>query len=200
MSWAFLHQLGNLTLTLPLAFAVAAWLLSARSVRAALYWLCLFAAALSAVGASKIAFLGWGTAIPALGFQAISGHAAGVAAVYPVLLYLPLRRLAPDLAWLGAVLGLALGSLVAFALVQSGEHTSAEACAGWLVGAAASSATLHLTRSAAMPRPLPGLACAVFAFAATSAAMQQAQVGYWMVRVALALSGNDVPYRWDSCG
>jgi hypothetical protein len=30
--------------------------------------------------------------------------------------------------------------------------------------------------------------------------MQQAQVGYWMIKVALALSGNRTPFRWDSCG
>jgi len=200
MSWAALHHLGNLTLTLPLAGAIAAWLLAARNWRAALYWLALFASALSVVGISKVAFLGWGTAIPALGFKAFSGHAAGVAALYPVLFYLLLRCFAADASWTGFSLGLALAALVAFALVEAGEHSAAEACAGWLVGTAASAATIRVTHAAAPPRAMTGLACALIAFGAASMAMRQAQVGYWMIKVALALSGNTYPFRWDSCG
>lgn len=200
MSWTALQHLGNLTLTLPLAGAIAAWLLAARERRACACWLLLFAAALSVVGISKLAFLGWGVRVPALDFKAFSGHAAGVAAVYPVLLWQLLRRFPSPAGLLGAGLGFALATAVAFALVASGEHSAAEAIAGWLVGVAASTGTIRVTRRAGPPRSWAGLACALFAFGMVGWAMQQARVGYWMVKVALALSGNDQPFHWDSCG
>jgi hypothetical protein len=198
-STAFLH-LGNLVLTLPLASAIAAWLMAARDWRAAGYWLLLFAGALGIVGISKVAFLGWGTGIPALRFQAFSGHAAGVTVVFPVLLYLLLQRCRAAVAMIGAAVGLALGAALATVLVTTGEHTAAEACAGWAVGAAASGAMLRIARTARMPPLAAGLALSLLAYGATAWAMQQAQVGYWMIKVALVLSGNRYPFRWESCG
>jgi hypothetical protein len=198
-STAFYH-LGNPVLTWPLAAAIVAWLLAARDWRAAGYWLLLFAAALAIVGISKIAFLGWGTGIPALHFQAFSGHAAGATAVFPVLAYLLLQGCAPPTPAAAAAAGLALGAVLAAVLVATGEHTAAEACAGWLVGAAASGAMLRIARSTPRPPLLAGLAASLLAYGLTAWAMQQAQLGYWMIKVALALSGNRYPFRWDSCG
>ena len=200
MLWAALQDLGKLTLTLPLAAAIAAWLLAGGERRAAATWLLLLSSALMAVGISKIAYLGWGIGIPALDFKAISGHAAGVTAVYPVLSYQLLRRLAPRAAPLGASLGFLLGALVACALVVNAEHTVVEACAGWLVGGIAGACTLASTRGAAVPGILAGPFCALLAFCTASWAMQRAQVGAWMVKVALALSGNSQPFHWGSCG
>ncbi|MBD8531140.1 MULTISPECIES: phosphoesterase [unclassified Massilia] len=193
-------QLGNLVLTLPLASAIAAWLLAARDWRAAGYWLLLFAGALAIVGTSKVAFLGWGTEIPALRFQAFSGHAASATTVFPVLLYLLLQRWPPPAALVGAGGGFALGAALAIVLVATGEHTAAEACAGWIVGALASGTMIRIVRTARQPSLLAGTAAALAAFIAVGWVMQQAQVGYWMVKVALALSGNRTPFSWDSCG
>ena len=198
MSWDTFLQLGNLTLTLPLACAIAAWLLAARDWRAAAYWLLFFASALAAVGVSKVAYLGWGTAIPALGFQALSGHAAGVTAVFPVLFYVLLQRW-PRRASTAALAGLLLGAGLAVALVVTAEHTAVEACAGWMVGAAAATATIRIIRQAQAPQLFAGLASGLLAFAVTAWGMQRAQVGYWMIKVALALSGKTQPFRWDGC-
>lgn len=195
----FLH-LGNLVLTLPLASAIAAWLLAARDWRAAGAWLLVFAAALAVVGISKVAFLGWGTSIPALHFQAFSGHAAGVSVVFPVLFYLLLRRFPAPAPMVGAAAGLSLGAVLAAVLVATGEHTATEACAGWAVGAAAAGGMLRIARTVRTPPLAAGLALSLLAFGATAWAMQKAQVGYWMIKVALALSGNRYPFRWDSCG
>lgn len=199
MSWAPFLEFGDLTLTLPLASAIAAWLLAARDWRAAGYWLLFFAAALALVGMTKVAYLGWGTAVPALDFKALSGHAAGATAVFPVLFYVLLQRW-PQQATVAAACGLALGAALAVALVASGEHTLVEACAGWMVGAAAAAGTIRMTREAQAPMPLAGLASGLLAFAATTWAMQQAHVGYWMIKLALALSGNTHPFEWERCG
>jgi hypothetical protein len=160
----------------------------------------LFAAALAVVGISKVAFLGWGTGVPALRFQAFSGHAASATAVFPVLLYLLLRRCPAPAARIGAGAGLALGAALAAVLVMTGDHTAAEACAGWAVGAAASVAMLRIARTVRTPPLTAGLAWSLLAYGAAAWAMQQAHVGYWMIKLALALSGNAYPFRWDSCG
>jgi hypothetical protein len=198
MSWTTFLYLGNLALTLPLACAIAAWLLAARHWRAAGYWLLFFASALAIVGISKVAYLGWGTAIPLLDFQALSGHAAGVTAVFPVLFYLVLQG-RPLLAFGAAAAGLLLGASLAAALVGTGEHTVVEAGAGWMVGAAAAAATLRVARQGRPPRPLAGLAAGLLAFATATWVMQRAHVGYWMIKLALALSGNARPFQWGCC-
>lgn len=229
-----LLHLGDLEYSLPLAAAVLAWLLAARAWRPAVAWMVLYGGALGLVGASKIAYLGWGGDISALGFKAISGHATGVTAVYPLAAYLLCRAAGrgPGLAAGGA--GVVLGALVALELVRHGEHTVAEATIGWLLGAAVSIATLYrLERSEGVSgsasvagarsgherlRQIDSVAragkaarirragyilsacCAVFVFVASATLMQSAHVGYWMIKVALALSGNARPFPWDSGG
>lgn len=199
MSWTRLFEIGDLTLTLPLASGLAAGLLAARDRRAAISLALLFALALGIVGVGKVAFLGWGTGIPVLDFKAPSGHAAGVSALFPALLYLLLRQGPAQWRVGAAVAGIALGALVAGLLVRAGEHTPAEAWAGWAVGCAASLLTIRLAGARPAPRPFAGLACGLIVFCGVAWAMQRAQVGYWMIKVALALSGNERPFPWDSC-
>ena len=202
-----LLQLGDLQLTLPLAVAAGAWLLAARAWRVAAAWTLLYAGTLALVGGSKIVYLGWGIDIDVFNFKAFSGHAAGVTAVYPVLGYLLCRPAGRAAGLAAAAAGLALGCAMAVALVGHDEHAVAEAAAGWLLGACASVGTLYQAerqagRQAAPRGVLPGPAsalCAVAAFLASAWLMQSAHVGYWMIKLALALSGNTLPYSWDTC-
>lgn len=195
-----LLHLGDLELTLPLAAGAGAWLLAARAWRAALAWAVLYGGTIALVGSSKIAYLGWGLDIAALDFKAFSGHAAGATAVYPVLGYLLCRPVGRHAGLAAAAVGLALGLVMVAALVRQEEHALAEAAAGWLLGACASIGTVHeAERRGVTPGPTPALG-AVAAFFASAWLMQSAHVGYWMIKVALALSGNARPYSWDTCG
>lgn len=207
-----LLHLGDLELTLPLAAAAGAWLLAARAWRGAIAWALLYAGAMALVGGSKVAYLGWGLDIAVLDFKAFSGHAAGVTAVYPVLAYLLCRPAGRGLALTAAGAGLGLGLAMTVALVRQDEHAVAEAATGWLLGAGASVGTLyqaehqagHQAGQQAGPHGIAaGLApavCAVAVFVTSASLMQSAHVGYWMIRLALALSGNTQPYSWDTCG
>lgn len=199
MNWLSLLHLGDITLTLPAAAGLAAWLLACRSWRSAACWSACYGLALVLVGASKIAFLGWGTGWPALGFKALSGHATGATALFPTLFYLVAGAHEPALRRAATATGLLLGALVAVMLVAAGEHTVAEAAAGWSTGAAMSLATIACLRAQPLHRPLLGLACAVGAFAGAAWMIKWAPLGYWMVRAALALSGNGRVHSWDSC-
>lgn len=187
--WATLLHLGDPALTVPAALGIAAWLAALGAWRAAAAWLLLFGAALGLVGVDKLAFLGWGTGLRGIDYHAASGHAAGVTAVWPLLLalLLPGRRRAA----IGA--GLALGLAMAALLVALDEHSVAEALAGWSVGALASVAAL------ALAGPLPARtarALPIFAgvFLAAALPLQAAPTGYWLMRTALLLSGQLHPF------
>lgn len=195
-----LLHLGDLELTLPLALAAGMWLLAARAWRAAAAWTLLYAGAMALVGGSKVAYLGWGQDIAVLDFKAFSGHAAGVTAVYPVLGYLLCRPVGRGLALGLAGAGLALGLVMTVVLVGQDEHAAAEAATGWLLGACASIGTIYVAEPRGVaPGPASAL-CGVAAFLASAWLMQSAHVGYWMVKLAMALSGNAQPYSWDTCG
>jgi hypothetical protein len=200
MHWSELLHLGDLSLTVPAAGAIAVWLLAARAWRVALRWCLVFGLALALVAATKIAFLGWATGLPALEFKAVSGHAASFTTVFPTLVFLLLRPCRTRVRLLGAAATLALGGLVAAALVHAGEHTAAEAIAGWLIGAGASACAIYLVGDvAAPPAGKAVLMCAAVCIG-IAWVLKRAPLGYWMIKVALALSGNTHPTPWDHCG
>jgi hypothetical protein len=189
-AWLHLIRLGDLGFTLPAAAGMTAWLLAARAWRMAFWWSLLFAAAIGLVGASKIAFLGWGGGWQALCFKALSGHAAGATAVLPLLAYLLLLRAAARTRALGIATALALGALLAALLVASGEHSWSEALAGWCFGAAASLGAIHFPGTPA-PLRAPGTMLAfALVFALGAWVMQWVHIEHWMVLAARQLSGN----------
>jgi hypothetical protein len=195
-----LMHLGDITLTLPAAVGLTAWLVARRAWRSAACWSVCYALALILVGASKIAFLGWGTGVPALGFKAISGHATGATAVFPTLFYLLVSKDDVALRRAAAGVGLLLGALVAVMLVSAGEHTVAEAVTGWATGALVSLTAIRVTQTPLFPPSMQAVTFALVAFIGTAWLMKWAPLGYWMARAALALSGNDRLHSWDSCG
>jgi hypothetical protein len=197
MSWTALYHLGDLPLTCAADSAIAVWLVAGGERRAAFRWMLAFGLALTVVGASKIAYLGWDTALPLLRFKALSGHAAGSAATYPMLGYLSTRG-RPPAARLFAVTAAVSASLaVAVALVLARQHTLAEAALGWLVGTAAALATVRALPAVPPRRHAGGaLAWSVVAFTLCILIVGIVPTGYLMVRAALALSGNAAPTPW----
>lgn len=195
-----LVHLGDLDVALPLAAALTAWLLAAGAWRTALRWGLCFAGAVLLVGGSKIAFLGWGTGFSALAFKALSGHATMASALYPMLGWVLLCRQGSVAQRIGLAAGLALGAAVAVLLVIEGEHTGTESAGGWLLGAGVSLAGVACSSDLRTARLLPGLWWSLPVFAVGAWLMESAHVGYWMVRLALALSGNSHPHAWDACG
>jgi hypothetical protein len=189
ISWLPVVQLGDLALTLPAGVAISAWLLAWRAWRPAICWSLLFALGIGLVGAAKIAFMGWGGGVPQLAFKAPSGHAAGVAAVFPTLFYLLVHDCGARLRAASVVAGLILAAVVAMLLVLMREHSAAEALAGWMTGALVSVTTVHGAGQLPPPRPLAGLLGFALAFATAAWLMQSAPVGYWMIKAARLLSG-----------
>ncbi len=189
-----LVRLGDLDLTLPLAAAAFAWLGAARAWRTAMLWGLLFGGGVMLVGASKIAFMAWGSGLPAVGFKSVSGHATGVTAVFPTLLYLLLHGAAPALRRVGVAAGLGLGLAVGVLLVICGFHTAAESVAGCLLGASISLAWIRLAGAGARAPSLSRLGWFALVYLAGAWLMSFTHVGWWMIRVATLLSGQDRPY------
>lgn len=198
MNFAVLLELGDIAMTAPAAAAISTWMLAARAWRLALRWGLLFAFGIALVAASKIAFLGWGAGVPALQFRAISGHATGVMAVYPVLFYLLLQRCPPALRALGTVLGIGLGVLVAALLVLLCEHSAAESLAGCALGAGVSLGGIRLAAQLRATRAWPGLACAALMFTGAAWLMGFVPAGWWLIKAARLLSGNSAVHAFES--
>lgn len=195
-----LLHMGDLDIALPLGAGLATWLVATGAWRAALRWASCFLAAVVLVGGTKVAYLGWGADMTALGFKALSGHATVVTALYPFGAWVLLRRHGNGAACAALGAGLLLGAAVAALLVARAEHSWTEALLGWLLGAAVSAAGVASARDLGRATLLPALWWSLPVVALAGWAMQSAHVGYWMVRLALALSGNSRPYSWDTCG
>jgi hypothetical protein len=191
----FLH-LGDISLTLAAAAGITAWLLAARAWRVAFWWSALFLVGIGLVGASKIAYLAWGNALPALDFKAASGHAAGITAIAPLLFYLLIRHRGAVARIAAIAAGLALGALMGVLLVAGDEHSVAEALAGWTLGAAVSLGGIWMAGELPPQRPAHGVLCLAVVFVATAWTIRSFPFGYLMYRTARILSGNSVPFPW----
>lgn len=189
MFWRELVHIGDVPLTLAAALAVLVWLLAGRAWRPALLWGLLFVLGIGLVVSTKVAFLAWGTPLPGSEFKALSGHATGVTAVLPTLLFLLLQQRTPRLRRAGVAAGLTVGALVGVLLVEQGDHSAVEVIAGWTVGAAVSLGGVWLASSIPRP-PAYALWCASAVFLATAFTMRSFPFGYVMHRAAHVLSGT----------
>jgi hypothetical protein len=197
MTWAPFVQLGDIKLTLALAVAISAWLLTTRAWRMAFWWSVLFGLGIGLVTASKVAFMAWGMSLHEVEFKAISGHATGVTAVFPTLLYLLLRPGGARAQVGGLVTGLVLGGLMVVLLVAENEHSIAEALVGWFTGASMSLGTVYMARGQPVSRRLPlGALYAMLVFASAAWVMHEVPYGYLMARTAVLISGNSASVQW----
>jgi hypothetical protein len=150
--WKTIIDIGHTAFMFPLAAAIAAWLVAGRAWKMALYWCVLFAGGVSLVALSKIAYLGWHTGIPSLGFRALSGHVLCATAVLPVFCFLVLRCTSDASRAAGIVLGLAISAGLGVLIVYFGFHSASEAIASFILGMCISLGYLRRTRTLPAPR------------------------------------------------
>jgi len=199
--WYSITNLGGAALTLPLALAIALWLLVGYRTRMAASWLLLLGIAIGLVTATKIAFLGWGVGIRELDFTGVSGHAMLSTAVYPVAFFLMLQR-APN-AWraTGIVVGLAIGAAVGLSRIALDAHSPSEAVAGCVIGALTALAFARYWWNE-QPAQLSA-AVVTLSLAALTVALHDVHVPThrWITHFALTMSGHGHPFvraRWKA--
>jgi hypothetical protein len=196
MPWMPVIDIGHTAVMVPMAGAIAVWLISGRAWKLALSWCLIFAGGLALVAASKIGFLGWGLSVPSLGFKALSGHAWRAAAVLPVLFYVLLQA-APD-KWRkrGFVFGVGLSIGLGALLVVFKFHTTSEVLASLVLGVAAGAVFVRL--SAILPAPSASrqaMGMSLVAFLVICS-LKPSAINHRLVDLALYFSGRDQPYRW----
>lgn len=194
--WTNIVHIGDGTVMIPAAAGIMIYLITGRAWRMAWWWCLLFTLDIGLVLTTKIAFLGWGAGIRSLDFKALSGHAASATAVIPVIFYLLLQRSSFIARACGVLLGIVLGVLMGVLLVALNEHTVSEVTAGCLIGGIICLTFIWISE------PLPSfnlsawfLPLGVLALIAVHY-VEPPPVGYWMMRIALYLSGHKQPYSW----
>lgn len=198
ISWIKFVDIGDTAIMLPMAGAIAAWLVAGRAWKLALCWSVIFSAGLTVVALSKIVFLGWGIGIPLLDFKALSGHAMRTTAVIPVMLYLLLQWSTPIVRAAGILLGIVFGVIMVFCLVAFNFHTVSEAIGGCVLGAFVSLGFVWTSGTL----PIPRLNHWLIPFSASAFLaiwyVKPASIVHWIIAVALYFSGHDAPYNWTT--
>lgn len=196
-SWMPVIDIGHTAVMIPAAGAILAWLLLGRAWKLALWWSLIIAAGLGVVAWSKMAFLGWGLEIRAVGFQALSGHAWRATAILPVFFFLISHDVVQGWrirgALFGAVLGIALGTL----LVTLAFHTASEVIASAVLGFSAAYAFIRLAMASPPLKITPWTVPATLLAFITICSLKPSALNHRLVDVALYVSGRDQPYRWS---
>jgi membrane-associated phospholipid phosphatase len=199
--WYAITNLGGAGLVLPLAVAIALWLVAGYSWRMAASWLLLLGAAIGLVTVTKIAFLGWGVGVRELDFTGVSGHAMLSTAVYPVAFFLMLQDVRPRLRAAGVAVGLATGVAVGLSRIVLEAHSPSEAVAGFVVGALTALIFVRYWWDAQSRRL--SAAAVTLSLAALTIALHNVHVPThrWVTHLALTVSGHEQPYvraRWKA--
>ena len=191
--WKRVSDIGHTAVMLPMAAAIAAWLIAGRAWKMALWWCAMFGAGLSLVALSKVAFLGWDVSMPSLGFKALSGHAFCASAVLPVLFFVVLQGSWSGWRTRGMMIGVLVSVGVGILLVHFEYHTASEVIASLVLGTLLSFGYMRLAASSApqaLGRWRVPLAVAAFVVAFS---LKPALINHRLVDVALQLSGRERP-------
>jgi membrane-associated phospholipid phosphatase len=200
LTWTIFTKLADTYVLLPIAALCALCLAWGHAVRLATAWLLLLGCGLALVAVTKLAFVGWGIGSREWNFTGISGHAMRAAAIAPVLGYLIAQNGTRMLRTLAIACGIAFGILIGISRLAVHVHSVSEVVAGCLLGIAVSALFLSMLTHA--PRPtfprhvLLAAALPLLALTGTPGAPTER----WLERVALALSGHDVPYTRQELG
>lgn len=194
LAWQVLTHMGSASLLLPmvLLMAVGFWFSGQR--RLVWVWLPTLALACFLTLVSKILFMGWGIGSAFLNFTGISGHTVLATSVFPLLMgalwgsWLPRRP-----AW-GVVLGLCVAAGVALSRVVLGAHSASEVTVGWLLGLAVTLRCVPSLAAGLQPPRLVRLAPWVLLLALHTGSATYLPSHSWEVRLALWLSGHDLPF------
>ncbi|MFC3816425.1 phosphatase PAP2 family protein [Lysobacter sp. GCM10012299] len=202
--WNWLTPLGHIAVVWPLMVAIAALLVArpngSANLRGVSIWLGSMAVASLLVGASKIAFYGWGTGIRAWNLTCFSGHSVLAMGFWPVLvaLLVPLRfARGRRVAWLAGSL---IGSLVGISRVQLDTHPTSEIMAGLALGLAVATLPWNALDKAYLNarKVLIAVSLTVSIGVWVGSILPNFPTERWLANWGTSLSGNDKPVHRDT--
>jgi len=198
LNWTFITDLGDAAVMVPIALAIAVWLLAGRAWRGALAWLGLFGTGAFLVFCTKVAYAGWGIGVQEFDFTGISGHSMSATSVLAVVGYFIGSRFSKAAAIAAGSLGCCAGVIVGISRVVLGDHSPSEVVLGCALGGSIALAAIGMIR--AHPRN----AAAVVAFVFTVLMLiftlhgERAPSEQLTVKVALYLSGRTTPFMRET--
>ena len=193
--WLFFTRWGNSVLLLPVAACLGAglWLTGERGI--AWRWATCFGTSVLLVLATKVAFLGWGVGIAYLDFTGISGHSMLAAAVLPTFAWWATQERPPAAQRRAVIATWLLALVVGVSRVALSTHSVAEVVAGLALGTLV---TLVVVPRDTIATNRTALRWVVLAALLTAGMLPGAgtsdEAHGVVVRLALALSGRQVPY------
>jgi membrane-associated phospholipid phosphatase len=194
-AWQLVTRLGEAQILLPMLAAVLAWFVARlKALAVARAWVLCIALATMLTTASKIAFIGYGLGWAPWNFTGISGHAMFAAAVMPLLAATVASTATPRVHGWTLLGGYLVAGLIAWSRVRLGAHSGSEALAGWLLGSAASGMALWRAEAPHTHAPKAMVVGAVVWLLVTPVGAPPSPTHGWVTRIALALSGHEVPY------
>jgi membrane-associated phospholipid phosphatase len=195
ISWLTVTRVAGMAVTAPVALAIAAFLVVEGERRLALLWCVLFAAGLSLVVVTKMAFIGWGIGFGPFDFTGASGHTMRATAVAPVLLYLLLNKAPPPMRLIGILAGLAFGMLIGVSRLALHAHSVSEVVAGWWVGALVSLGFICLAGPLQKPVLNPArIAGGMVALVLLAGFARPFHTQAWLTKASLLIAGHDKPF------
>ena len=87
INWSFITDFGDSAVTVPIALAVAAWLLASHAWRGAALWFLLFGAGALSVFCTKVTYAGWDIGVPQIDFTGVSGSLQPPCSPSPVIFW-----------------------------------------------------------------------------------------------------------------
>jgi membrane-associated phospholipid phosphatase len=197
--WHLVTRLGESQILIPTAAALALWLAwRGRLPRLALGWFGALVAAVAAVVASKVAFMGYGIGWAAIDFTGFSGHSMCAAAFYPIAGLCMFGALdgaeSPRSRAVGLVSGIALAGLIGISRLAVGAHSPSEVIAGLALGGAVTASALAHSRWPQVTPPLWVPVILTLWLGITPIHAPASPAHGWVTSLALAVSGRQVPY------
>jgi membrane-associated phospholipid phosphatase len=194
LNWIVITDLGDAAVMVPVALAIAAWLLASRAWRSALAWLSLFGTGAFLVFCTQVAYAGWGIGVQRLDFTEISGHAMSATSVLTVAGYFVGGRFSKAAALTLSSLGYFGGILVGISRVILGDHSPSEVMAGCALGGAIALATIGMIRSRLRMVAAPIIFALTILTLVFTLHGQRAPSHRFATKVALYLSGRSTPF------
>lgn len=196
ITWMHVIDAGHTAVMVPVAGTIAAWLVLGRAWKLAAWWCLIFLAGLGLVASSKIAYLGWGLEIPAIGFKALSGHTWRTTAVLPVFFFVLLQQAPGSWRMRGALFGVGLSIALGCLLVIFHFHTVSEVVASFVLGIAAGLAFLRAAAISPAPTVRPWAVPVCLMSFLVICGLKPSSINHRLVDVALYFSGREEPFRW----
>jgi membrane-associated phospholipid phosphatase len=198
MNWIAITDLGDAAIMVPIALAIAMWLLASRAYGVALTWLALFGAAAFLVVCTKIAYEGWCIGVRELDFTGVSGHSMSATSVLPVAGYLVVSRFSNSGTSIAGLLGGCAGVVVGISRIILCDHSWSEVVFGCLLGGSIALAAICTFRIHSRPMAAPITSVFTVAVLILTLHGHRAPSQGLTEKLALYLSGRLTPCARDA--